>query len=239
LLAPRCSHYQIVDKIGEGGMGEVYLAEDSRLDRKVAVKILPADFARDSERRQRFEREAKAISTLSHPNICVLHDIGEHDGRLFLVMEYLEGDNLAERLDKGPLPSSQVLRIGAEIGEALASAHSAGIVHRDLKPANVVLTSSGAKLLDFGLAGLAEESPLEPLQTALPTEKRPLTEEGMLLGTYPYMAPEQLEGRPADPRTDIFALGAVLHEMATGQRAFEGETRASLIASILQSEPLT
>jgi serine/threonine protein kinase len=237
MIGQTISHYQIVDKIGEGGMGEVYLAEDSRLDRQVAVKILPADFARDSERRQRFEREARVISTLSHPNICVLHDIGEHDGRLFLVMEYLEGDNLAERLDKGPLPSSQVLRIGAEIGEALASAHSAGIVHRDLKPANVVLTASGAKLLDFGLAGLAEESPLEPLLTALPTEKRPLTEEGTLLGTYPYMAPEQLEGRPADPRTDIFALGSVLHEMATGQRAFEGETRASLIASILQSDP--
>ncbi len=220
-------------------MGEVYKAKDTRLDRVVAIKILPPHLSKDPERRQRFEREARTVSALNHPFICTLHDVGQHDGTDFLVLEYLEGENLAERLVKGPLPSEQVLRIASQIADALDKAHRQGVIHRDLKPANVVLTKNGAKLLDFGLAKV-----LDPLSggvlsgmSALPTERRDLTAEGSLLGTLQYMAPEQLEGKEADPRTDIFALGEMIYEMATGRRAFEGKSQASLIAAILEREP--
>src|SRR5688572_27436885 len=186
-------------------MGEVFKARDSRLDRTVAIKVLPARLSSDSRFRGRFEREAKAISALSHPHICTLYDVGSHDGTDFLVMEYLEGESLAERLAKGPLPIDQVIRYGTEIADALEKAHRIGIVHRDLKPGNVVITKSGAKLLDFGLAKFSQTGNSDPqAATAAMTTAKPLTEEGTVLGTFQYMAPEQIEGRDADPRTDIF-----------------------------------
>src|SRR5688500_12528840 len=217
-------------------MGEVFKARDSRLDRTVAIKVLPARLSSDARFRERFEREAKAISALSHPHICTLYDIGSHDGTDYLVMEFLEGESLAERLAKGPLPIDQVIRYGTEIADALEKAHRAGIVHRDLKPGNVVITKSGAKLLDFGLAKFSHTGS-DPQAATAAMSAKPLTEEGTVLGTFQYMAPEQIEGREADARTDIFALGALLYEMATGKRAFEAKTRASLIASILDREP--
>ena len=236
----RLGPYEITSPLGAGGMGEVYRARDTRLDRTVAIKVLPTHLAASPERRQRFEREAKAISCLSHPHICVLHDVGRHDGIDFLVMEYLEGETLADRLKKGALPLEQVLRYGVEIADALDKAHRQGIVHRDLKPGNVMLTKSGAKLLDFGLAKVrAPDAPVSAASelSALPTGDKPLTAEGSLLGTFQYMAPEQLEGKEPDARADIFAFGAMLHEMATGQRAFKGKSQASLIAAILAAEP--
>jgi Tol biopolymer transport system component/predicted Ser/Thr protein kinase len=227
LLGP----YEIVTPIGAGGMGEVYRARDTRLDRSVAVKILPAQFASNAHLRARFEREAKTISQLNHPNICTLHDVGEN----FLVMELLEGETLADRIAKGPLPIEQVLRYGAEIARALDVAHRAGVTHRDLKPANVMITRSGAKVLDFGLAKGGAESPVD---LGGPTMvQKSLTAEGTIVGTFQYMAPEQLEGARVDHRTDIFALGAVLYEMATGRRAFDGKTKTSLIAAIVAAEP--
>lgn len=238
----RLGPYEIVAPIGAGGMGEVYRAKDTRLDRQVAIKVLPAALESNPEFRQRFEREARTISSLNHPHICTLYDVGEasagtsttSSGRSYLVMEYLEGETLADRLDRGPLPIQDVLRIGSQISDALARAHSAGIAHRDLKPANIMLTKSGAKLLDFGLAKIAAPA---VSTDALTEQQRPLTAEGTLLGTFQYMAPEQLEGIEADARTDIFALGVVLYEMATGRRAFEGRTRTSLIASIVAGQP--
>ncbi len=237
-VGSRLGPYEVTAQLGAGGMGEVYRARDSRLDRTVAIKILPQRLSADPRLRERFEREAKAISALAHPHICTLYDIGSHDGIDFLVMEYLDGESLADRLSKGPLPLEQVLRYGMEIAEALERAHRAGIVHRDLKPGNIVLTKSGAKLLDFGLAKIIQpqSNPNAPT-IAMPQEQKPLTEEGTVVGTFQYMAPEQIEGRDADARTDIFALGAVLYEMATGKRAFDAKTRASLIASILDREP--
>jgi len=216
----------------------VYRARDTRLDRDVAVKVLPQGLAGNELLRARLEREAKSISALNHPHICTLFDVGHQDGVLFLVMELIDGESLADRLARGALPPEQVLRYGAQIAEALDHAHRLGIVHRDLKPANVMLTKSGAKLLDFGLARTAAEEPA-PLDglTTHPTQVKPLTQEGMILGTFQYMAPEQLEAQAVDARTDIFALGAVLYEMATGRRAFEGKNRASLIAAIVSSHP--
>jgi Tol biopolymer transport system component len=218
-------------------MGEVWRAKDTRLDRDVAVKVLPKIFANDETLRARFEREAKSISSLNHPHICTLHDVGHQEGAPFLVMELLDGESLADRLEKGALPVDQVLRYGAQIADALHHAHRAGIVHRDLKPGNVMLTKTGAKLLDFGLARTATES--QPLMgmTTLPTQAKPLTTEGTILGTFQYMAPEQLEGQEADARTDIFQLGALLYEMAAGRKAFEGKSRTSLIAAIVSSQP--
>ena len=233
----RLGPYEITAQVGAGGMGEVYRARDSRLDRTVAVKILPQRLSSDPRLRERFEREAKAISALAHPHICTLYDIGSHDGIDFLVMEYLDGESLADRLSKGPLPLEQALRYGTEIAEALERAHRAGIVHRDLKPGNIVLTKSGAKLLDFGLAKMIQPQSNPNAPTMAMPQDKPLTEEGTVVGTFQYMAPEQIEGRDADARTDIFALGTVLYEMATGKRAFEAKTRASLIASILDREP--
>ena len=234
--------YEILSPIGAGGMGEVYRARDTRLDRDVAIKILSAHLGANEEIRQRFEREAKTISKFSHPHICALYDVGREGETDYLVMEFLEGESLADRLGKGPLPTEQILRYGVEIADALDKAHRQGIVHRDLKPGNVMLTKSGVKLLDFGLA--------KPLATAggraisgasvMATEaqvSQPLTERGTVLGTFQYMAPEQLEGGDADARSDIFALGAVLYEMATGRKAFTGKSQASLIGSILRDDP--
>jgi Tol biopolymer transport system component len=235
-VGSRLGPYEVQAPIGAGGMGEVWRARDSRLDRTVAIKVLPAEFAQNAQFRVRFEREAKAISSLTHPNICTLYDVGNDGGVEFLVMEFLDGESLADRLSRGPLPIEQVLRVGVQIAEALDRAHRAGIVHRDLKPGNVMLTRNGAKLLDFGLAKPVETSPLGEL-TSMRTERRSLTEEGTILGTFQYMAPEQLEGIEVDHRADVFAFGALLYEMATGRRAFGGKSKASLIASILTAEP--
>ncbi|HUN81084.1 MAG TPA: protein kinase [Phycisphaerae bacterium] len=226
--------YEVTAPLGAGGMGEVYRAKDTRLDRTVAIKVLPGHLSDDPERRARFDREAKAISALTHPHICTLHDVGHQDGIDYLVMELLEGDSLATRLAKGPLPLDQVLRYGREIASALDKAHKSGVIHRDLKPGNIVLTKSGAKLLDFGLA---KGVPLTSSEPSAPTLTQPLTSKGTLVGTFQYMSPEQLEGKDADARTDIFAFGAVLYEMATGKRAFEGKSQASLIASIMHDVP--
>jgi Tol biopolymer transport system component/predicted Ser/Thr protein kinase len=235
----RLGPYEVLAPIGAGGMGEVYRARDTRLERTVAVKVLPARLSTSPEVRQRFEREAKTISQLSHPHICALYDVGNQDGVEYLVMEYLEGETLGDRVARGPLPLEQTLRYGVEIADALDKAHRQGIVHRDLKPGNIMLTKSGVKLLDFGLAkAMAPAEPGSGL-TTLPTVagSSPLTQEGTILGTFQYMAPEQLEGREADVRTDIFAFGAVLYEMVTGQKAFSGKSQASLISSIMSSEP--
>lgn len=221
-------------------MGEVWRAHDTRLDRDVAIKVLPPGFVENEEIRRRFEREAKAISSLNHPHICELHDIGDEGGVLYLVMELIEGESLADRVKRGPLSLPDVLRHGREIALALHAAHRAGIVHRDLKPGNIMLTKTGAKLLDFGLAKSGGAfSPVVSGTESMATEHRdrPLTREGTIIGTFQYMAPEQLEGETADQRTDIFALGAVLYEMATGKRAFEGTSRTSLIAAIVSSQP--
>jgi len=236
----RLGPYEIASLLGAGGMGEVYRARDTRLDRTVAIKVLPADLAGRPDLRQRLEREARAISALNHPHICVLHDLGQQDGIDYLVMEYLEGETLADRLKKGALPLEQALRHGIEIAEALDRAHRQGIVHRDLKPGNVMLTKSGIKLLDFGLAKLRPadvQATSGSALSALPTQDGALTGEGTIVGTVPYMSPEQLEGGEPDARADIFAFGAVLYEMVTGRRAFEGKTQASLIAAILTSDP--
>ncbi|HZE89259.1 MAG TPA: protein kinase, partial [Verrucomicrobiae bacterium] len=232
----RLGPYEILGAIGAGGMGEVYRAKDTRLDRNVAVKVLPSHLGQHPEVRARFEREAKVISNLNHPNICTVFDIGTHEGVDYLVMELLEGESLAARLARGPLPPNEILPRALEIADALDRAHRGGIVHRDLKPGNVMLTKAGAKLLDFGLAkGIALATPSG--LTASPTQESPLTAAGTLVGTFQYMAPEQLEGREADARSDIFAFGALLHEMATGRRAFDGKTQASVIARVLESEP--
>jgi serine/threonine protein kinase len=219
-------------------MGEVYRARDTRLDRIVAIKVLPTHLADRSELRERFEREARTIAGLNHPHICTLFDIGQQNGIDYLVMEYLEGETLAQRLLKGPLPLEQVLQYAIEISDALGKAHRKGVTHRDLKPGNIMLTKSGAKLLDFGLAKLKQEvAPANVQLSELPTANDPLTAQGTIVGTLQYMAPEQLEDKEVDARTDIFAFGAVLYEMATGKRAFEGKSQASLIAAILEREP--
>jgi serine/threonine protein kinase/Tol biopolymer transport system component len=220
-------------------MGEVYRARDTRLERDVAVKVLSAKLSSDATSRQRLEREAKAVSKLSHPHICTLYDIGHQDGVDFLVMELVEGETLDQRLAKAPLPPEQAVRIAAQIADALASAHKLGIVHRDLKPSNVMLTKTGAKLMDFGLAKESGTPPLADALTAMTAGPSKLTAEGMIVGTFQYMAPEQLEGKETDARTDIFALGTLIYEMATAQPAFTGKSRASLIAAILSSEPQT
>src|SRR5215469_16753801 len=235
----RLGPYEILSAVGAGGMGEVYRARDTRLDRTVAIKVLPAHLADKPELRERFEREAKTIASLNHPHICTLHDIGHQDGIDYLVLEYLEGETLAERLKKGPLPIEQVLKYAIEISDALDKAHRKGITHRDLKPGNILLTKSGAKLLDFGLAKLKQEAtPVAPM-SQLPTMKSAVTVEGTILGMLQYMAPEQVEGKTEeiDARTDIFAFGAVVYEMATCRKAFEGKSQASVIARILDSDP--
>jgi Tol biopolymer transport system component len=233
----RLGPYEIQSPLGAGGMGEVYRGRDTRLDRSVAIKILPAHFSFDPTRKQRFEREAKTISSLNHPHICVLHDIGSQDGIDYLIMECVEGETLAKRLEKGPLPFDQVLKYGAQIADALDKAHRSGVIHRDLKPGNIMLTPSGAKLLDFGLAKTAI-----PLSTAatmtVSASVSPVTEHGTVVGTFQYMSPEQVEGKELDGRSDIFSLGAVLYEMLTGHRAFEGKSQLSVASAILEKEPL-
>jgi eukaryotic-like serine/threonine-protein kinase len=229
--------YQVLSLIGTGGMGEVYKARDTRLDRTVALKLLPANAAERADRLARFETEARAISSLSHPHVCTLFDVGDQHGRPFLVMEYLEGETLDDRLTRGALPLPDVLRYGAQIADALAHAHRARIVHRDLKPSNVMLTLSGVKVLDFGLARRFASGIGEAALSPLAADQRTLTAEGTIVGTFQYMAPEQLEGRDADARTDVFALGVLLYEMATGQKAFTGDSQASLIASIVAHHP--
>ena len=236
-VGSRLGPYEILAPLGAGGMGEVYRARDTRLSREVAVKVLPSHLAPTPEARQRFEREAKTISQFSHPNVCVLHDVGREGDTEYLVMELVEGETLSERLARGPLSLEQSLRFGAEIAAALEAAHRKGIVHRDLKPGNVMLTKSGVKLLDFGLARAFEDPASAAGLTQAPTMARDVTAQGVIVGTVAYMAPEQLEGRQADPRTDIFALGVVLYEMLTGRKAFVGTSHATLISAILTTEP--
>jgi serine/threonine protein kinase len=244
----RLGPYEIQSAIGAGGMGEVYRARDTRLDRIVAVKILASHLSSSPELKQRMEREARAISSLNHSRICQLYDIGSQDGTDFLVMEFVEGQTLAERLKSGALPLSEIYKIGSDIAEALAAAHRHGIVHRDLKPGNIMLTPSGAKLMDFGLA---KPNPLQasgaatasiPTFTAAPTMSAssplsPLTAAGSIVGTFQYMSPEQIEGKEADIRSDIFAFGVVLYEMSTGKRPFEGKSQISLASAILEKDP--
>ena len=233
--------YEILSPIGAGGMGEVYKAKDTRLDRTVAVKVLPQHLSAAPEVRQRFEREAKTISQFSHSHICALYDVGREGDTEYLVMEYLEGETLADRVARAALPLEQTLRYGVEIADALDKAHRQGIVHRDLKPSNVMITKSGVKLLDFGLAKAmaspVQKSGVTSLPTVMGSPNQNLTQEGTILGTFQYMAPEQLEGREADARTDVFAFGCLLYEMATGRKAFSGGTQASLISSIMKDDP--
>src|SRR3984957_4394574 len=238
--------YEIQSPLGAGGMGEVYRARATRLDRPVAIKILPHHLSSNPDLKQRFEREARAISSLNHPRICTLHDVGHQDGIDFLVMECLEGESLAMGVRKGPLSLKDSLKIGIEVCEALEDAQKAGIVHRDLKPANIMLAKNGAKLMDFGLAkptatGLGS-SASAPLLSAAKTMSEatplsPLTSAGMVIGTIQYMAPEQIEGKEADARSDVFALGTVLYEMATGKRPFEGKSQISVASAILEKDP--
>ncbi|TDI37841.1 MAG: serine/threonine protein kinase [Acidobacteria bacterium] len=233
----RLGRYEILEAIGAGGMGEVYRARDTSLERDIAIKILPDAFSNDPERSSRFEREAKAVSSLNHPHICTLHDIGNDDGIRYMVMELIESETLQSRLARKPLSFEEALEYAIQIADALACAHAAGVVHRDLKPGNVMLTKSGIKLLDFGLAKVQREESGAGVDSETPTQQKDLTSQGAVLGTFRYMSPEQLEGREIDARTDIFAFGAVLYEMVTGKKAFDGASEASLIAAIMESEP--
>jgi serine/threonine protein kinase/Tol biopolymer transport system component len=228
--------YEIQSPLGAGGMGEVYRARDTRLGRDVAIKILPKEMSADPVRKQRFEREARTISGLNHPHICVLYDVGQQNGVDFLVMECIEGETLAKRLEKGPLPLEQALKYGAQIADALDKAHRSGVVHRDLKPGNIMVTATGVKLLDFGLAKPAA-LPADAATFTAASPSFPVTEEGTIVGTFQYMSPEQVEGKELDGRSDIFSLGAVLYEMLTGQRAFKGKSQLSVASAILEREP--
>ncbi|MBI2678273.1 MAG: serine/threonine-protein kinase [Candidatus Koribacter versatilis] len=238
-IGTKLGPYEILAAIGAGGMGEVYRAKDTRLDRVVAIKVLPEHVSSDPELKARFEREARALSAFQHPHICTLYDVGHQDGVDFLVMEFIEGESLGARLERGPLPTEQLLRIAIDVADALDKAHRQGVVHRDLKPGNIMLTKAGAKLLDFGLAKERSSGLAANAMTAMVTQTKtePLTARGTIVGTFQYMAPEQVEGAEADQRSDIFAFGAILYEMATGKRAFDGKTQASVIAAILASEP--
>ena len=233
----RLGPYEILAPLGAGGMGEVYRARDTRLDRAVAIKILPQHLSDNPTLKQRFEREAKAISSLNHPHICVLHDIGNQDGIQFLVMECVEGETLAKRLEKGPLPLEQALKYGMQIADALDKAHRTGVVHRDLKPGNIMLTGSGAKLLDFGLAKAAPPLAVGETLTAAAARTTPVTQQGTIVGTFQYMSPEQVEGKEVDARSDIFSLGSVLYEMVTGRQAFPGKSQLSVASAILEKDP--
>ena len=246
----RLGPYEIQSPLGAGGMGEVYRARDTRLDRTVAVKILRSHLSANPEAKERFEREARVISSLNHPNICVLHDVGADDGASYLVLEFLQGESLETRLQRGPLSLKQALECGAQICDALEKAHRAGIIHRDLKPANIMLTPTGAKLLDFGLArpmmalvgspvgSRGHLTPSTPTMNLSPlTSAGTLTQKGLLVGTIQFMAPEVLQGREADARSDIFSFGCVLYEMVTGRRTFEGKNQSSVASAILEKDP--
>ena len=231
------SHYRIVSKIGAGGMGEVYLAQDTKLDRKVALKILPEDLASDAERMRRFVLEAKAASALNHPNIITIHEIGEADGRHFIATEFIDGSTLRERLGRGPVPLDELLGIAAQTAEALTAAHAAGIVHRDIKPENIMLRRDGyVKVLDFGIAKLTEQTTGE-IDTEGATAKQFHTGPGSIMGTTACMSPEQIRSQALDARTDIWSLGVVLFELIAHQKLFPGETPGDVIASILRNEP--
>jgi serine/threonine protein kinase len=248
----RLGPYEIVSPLGAGGMGEVYRAKDTRLGRDVAIKVLPEHLTDNADVRARFEREARTISSLNHPHICTLHDVGRAPGEAgsgdieYLVMELVDGETLATRIARGPLPLPEILKLATQIADALDRAHRAGVIHRDFKPGNVMITRSGAKLMDFGLArataqgstpGSSSTGVTIAQLTASPTLASPLTQQGSLIGTFLYMSPEQLEGREADARSDLWSFGCVLYEMATGRRAFNGKSQASLIGSIMSSEP--
>jgi len=238
--------YEIVSPLGAGGMGEVYRARDTRLDRTVAIKILNSSLAASPDLKARFEREARVVSQLQHANICVLYDVGSANGTDFLVMEFLEGETLADRLRKGPLGADALLKIAIQVADALEKAHRAGVIHRDLKPGNVMLTKAGAKLLDFGLAkpmavraaaGTGSSATVFAAAMTMTSPALPLSSAGTVLGTVQYMSPEQITGQDADARSEIFAFGAMLYEMATGKRAFEGKTQASVVGQILAVTP--
>src|SRR5688500_18131051 len=235
-VGSRLGPFEILAPLGAGGMGDVYRARDTRLDRTVAIKLLPSEFANAPGRRvERFRHEARAIARITHPNICTLHDVGEDDSAIFLVMEYVDGTTLARRLEDGPLPLSLAHRTAIAIADALDHAHRNGVVHGDLKPSNIMLTRDSVKLLDFGLAKLRERHEEAPLDA---TRSGRLTEVGAIVGTVPYMAPEQIEGRDVDARTDIFSFGVVLYEMLCGRRPFAGDSRISLMAAIVSAEPV-
>ena len=235
-------HFSLLEKIGEGGMGRVYKARDIHLERLVAIKILPESRRADPDRRARFVQEAKAASALNHPNIITIHEIGEQDGQTFIVMELVDGKPLNELIPRKGMRLTEALRIAAQVADALTAAHAAGMVHRDLKPANIMVDAHGrVKVLDFGLAKLSAHAAADAIgadeATRTLTLDQPITEEGVILGSVPYMSPEQAEGKPVDARSDIFSFGAVLYEMITGQRAFRGESRISTLAAIVEKEP--
>src|SRR5438034_6413469 len=237
-IGTQLGSHEIIGLLGKGGMGEVYRARDKKLKREVAIKILPDEFSRDPDRVSRFEREAEVLASLNHPNIAAIYDLQEANGSRFLVLELVEGETLAERIKRGPIPVDESLGIAQQICEALEAAHEKGIIHRDLKPANVKITPDGkVKVLDFGLAKAFETETSKANLSQSPTLSMAATNAGVILGTAAYMSPEQAKGRPVDRRTDIFAFGCVLYEMLTGRAAFDGEDVTDILSRILQREP--
>src|SRR5512136_2975038 len=235
MIGTSLSHYRITEKLGQGGMGEVYRAEDTNLSRQVAIKVLPEEFAHDAERLARFEREAKLLASLNHPNIAVIHGLEEHEGKRFLVLELVEGQTLAERLKKGRIPLDETLDICRQIREGLEAAHEKGIIHRDLKPANVKVTPEGkVKILDFGLAKAFQGEAAAPDVSKSPTLTEAMSRAGVILGTAAYMSPEQAKGKAVDKKADLWAFGCILFECLAGKRAFTGEALSEILASILR-----